>query len=254
MNTKEFSEVLQKLKGHAERLYFHVVGEPLLHPQLGDFLDLSQRSGFTVTLVTNGTLINQAKAVLQNKPALRQINFSLRSFEGDQSRTALDNYLKPILEFAKASGSQDVFRISLRLMTGADNQQIVQKIGEAFGIAGLSENPANSLDGIKLSPNVYVNQSDRFAWPRAGAPDIPGQGFCLGLRDQIAILADGTIVPCCLDAEGGINLGNIFKQGLEQIVQSERARKMFNGFSKQEVAEKLCRKCSYRLRFNPGRA
>jgi len=64
------------------------------------------------------------------------------------------------------------------------------------------------------------------------------------------ILVDGTVVPCCLDGEGVINLGNIHESDFSQIVESERANNIFNGFSRREAVEELCRKCGYRTKFN----
>jgi radical SAM protein with 4Fe4S-binding SPASM domain len=80
-------------------------------------------------------------------------------------------------------------------------------------------------------------------------PDFGESGFCLGLREQFAVLADGTVVPCCLDRNADMALGNIFKQPINDILEGERARRIVDGFSKRQIAEELCRKCSYRQRF-----
>jgi radical SAM protein with 4Fe4S-binding SPASM domain len=255
MTAEQFTEVLRKIKGHSERLYLHVLGEPLLHPQLGDFLDMCDRPAYKVTLVTNGTLIEKSADILNSKPALRQINFSLHSFNANENSLTQGSYLDAIFTFVHASESRENLMISLRLWNNSKdgkenkNQQILKRIQQEFNLDTLPFDPQNPFAGIKIGKNVFVNQAAEFVWPALNRPEIPGAGFCLGLRDQLAVLVDGTVVPCCLDAEGGINLGNIFKQDLENILQSTRAQKLYHGFSKREVIEGLCRRCSYRLRF-----
>ena len=74
-------------------------------------------------------------------------------------------------------------------------------------------------------------------------------GYCYGLKDQLAILVDGTVVPCCLDDEGSMKLGNIFEQSLDDIINGERARRIIEGFQKRIAVEELCQKCSYKNQF-----
>ena len=67
--------------------------------------------------------------------------------------------------------------------------------------------------------------------------------------DQIASLADGTVVPCCLDSEGEIALGNLFETDMETILSSPRARAMREGLTAGKMIEPLCQKCTYARRF-----
>ena len=81
------------------------------------------------------------------------------------------------------------------------------------------------------------------------AEDTGAQRFCRGLRDQIGVLCDGTVVPCCLDHEGDIALGNLFEDELSDIMSTERAHRIYDGFSQRLAAEALCRRCGYSMRF-----
>ena len=76
-----------------------------------------------------------------------------------------------------------------------------------------------------------------------------GTRFCLGLREQIAVLCDGTAVPCCLDHEGDVPLGNLLEQSLEEILAGPRARELVRGFSEGRPSEELCRRCGFAPRF-----
>ena len=69
------------------------------------------------------------------------------------------------------------------------------------------------------------------------------------LRDQAAVLCDGAVVPCCLDHEGDIPLGNLLERNLEEILDTPRARALVRGFSEGRPPEALCRRCGFATRF-----
>ena len=62
-------------------------------------------------------------------------------------------------------------------------------------------------------------------------------------------LSDGTVVPCCLDHEGTLALGNLFRQELADMLAAPLARAMREGFERGERAAPLCRRCGYAERF-----
>lgn len=257
----KFSEVLDKIKGHGDHIYLHVKGEPLLHPQLEQLLDVSYSKGFKVNITTNGTLINKVREKIINKPALRQINFSLHSFDGNETSNDKYSYVSDILSFTKEAIERSSLTVSLRLwnltedntinLKNKRNNYILEMIEDFFSLDYKIEEKVIPARGIKLRERVYLNQGSEFKWPDTKLEDEDTIGFCHGLRNQIAILVDGTVVPCCLDGEGVINLGNIYAaNSLNDIVEGDRALNIFNGFSNRQVKEELCRKCDYRRRFS----
>lgn len=256
MGRELFEEILIKLQGHSEFLYFHVMGEPLLHPEIGWFLDVCARYNYRVNITTNGTLISKTEEAILSKPALRQVNFSLHSFDANAAEGSMDSYLDGIFRFIHRARDTRKLLICLRLWNisenGADNGNghILRRMEEEFGLGFTIEEKITPCKGIKLGENIFLNQAEKFDWPDIEAEDIGVRGFCYGLRDQVAILVDGTVVPCCLDGEGAVPLGNIQESSMEAIVNSERARNVYEGFSRREAAEALCRKCGYRGRFS----
>lgn len=251
-----FQSLLLQINGRAKHLYFHVMGEPLLHPELGSFLDLAAVHGYRVNITTNGTLIDSASEWLIEKPALRQVNFSLHSFEASQAKYSMDSYLDKIFEFISNSNKKNRIAICLRLWniedSGKKNKRyILDRLQKEFAVDNaVLDNQITSVMGFKLKENVFLNKASRFDWPKIGGEDIGAQGSCYGLRDQLAILVDGSVVPCCLDAEGSMNLGNIREETLEEILNKPRAKAISSGFSQGRVVEQLCKKCSYRNRFD----
>lgn len=254
-----FNKILDEVKPYTDYLYFHVKGEPLLHPEIDKFLDISYEKGFMVNITTNGTLISKAKDKILMKPALRQVNFSLHSFDGNQSHNNKEEYIKEIISFAKEAADKTNVFIALRLwnldrdnatnLQKRRNSQILQIIQKEFNLDYKIEEKVIPGSGIKIMERIYLNQDIEFKWPDLKEEEDEGKGFCYGLRNQAAILVDGTVVPCCLDGEGIINLGNINKAHFSQIIESTRARDIINGFSNRKAVEELCRKCGYRKKF-----
>ncbi|WP_097027927.1 radical SAM/SPASM domain-containing protein [Clostridium peptidivorans] len=260
MSIETFEKILDQIRPHTDYIYLHVKGEPLLHPEIDKLLDLSYEKGLKVNITTNGTLINKAKDKLIAKPALRQINFSLHSFDGNEGGEDKDSYINNIISFTKEALSSTNMLISLRLwnldqdnatnLQRQRNRHILQIIENEFNLDYKIEEKIVPGRGIKISDRLYLNQDYEFKWPSLDEDEDAGKGFCHGLRNQVAILVDGTVVPCCLDGEAVINLGNINNTNFSEIIEGERANNLFNGFSEGKVVEELCRKCGYRKRFN----
>lgn len=258
MKMETFNKILEQIKPHTDYIYFHVKGEPLLHPQIDEFLNLSYEKGFKVNITTNGTLINKVKYKLISKPALRLVNFSLHSFDGNEGGTNKEEYISNIISFVKEDIDNTL--VSLRLwnleednirnLKRQKNRCILEIIEQKFNLSYKIEEKIEPGRGIKISDRVYLNQDFEFEWPDLKKDEDKSKGFCYGIRNQVAILVDGTVVPCCLDGEGVIKLGNIHETHFNEIIQGQRANGIVNGFSNGEVVEELCRKCGYRKRFN----
>jgi radical SAM protein with 4Fe4S-binding SPASM domain len=264
VETADFRRILTQIKPFTDHIYLHVKGEPLLHPRLGQLLDISHELGFRANLTTNGTLIGKAGQVLLEKPALRQVNISLHSMEEHRDKTEeyQAGYVRSVLSFAREAVQRRGAYISLRLWniaqaTAAEeaepqarrNRKLLEIMEQEFSLPYRIEEKVVPGSGIKLADRIYLNQDFQFDWPSLSAPEDDGVGFCHALRTHSAILADGTVVPCCLDGEGVIRLGNVHTDDFGSIIQGERARRLYDGFSRKTAVEELCRKCGYRKRF-----
>jgi radical SAM protein with 4Fe4S-binding SPASM domain len=258
MSPTVFAEILEKIRLNTGHLSLHVLGEPLLHPDFVQLLALSHQSGLRVNLVTNGTLVGRQRQTLLTAPALRQISISLHGL-AQVEQEAAEVHLREILEFSREASRAASLYVSLRLWNlrpsateeeVAWNDRILQQLTTAFAVPALSATELQAQRGIPLAPRVFLNPESQFIWPHPAAPDLGRQGYCRGLRDHLAILADGTVVPCCLDAEGRLGLGNILQAPLKEILEGSRARQIREGFDQQQMVEPLCRRCSYRQRFS----
>ena len=245
MSAEEFRVIAGKLRGYTQYVYLHVLGEPLLHPQLGEILDAAADAGLRVCITTNGTLLPERAELLCAAHSLHKLSVSLHSYEVNGIGT-LEAYLGGVTEVCSRLAEGGVI-VALRLWNsgGADtkNGEILRYLTAAYG------EPEQTRMGLKFAENVWLEHADKFDWPDENAPEQDVQ-FCRALRDQLAVLCDGTVVPCCLDAEGVIALGNVFSQELSDIIASPRVRAMYDGFSARRPTEELCRRCGYAKRFN----
>ncbi|MEY9978899.1 radical SAM/SPASM domain-containing protein [Lysinibacillus sp. RC79] len=258
IKVEQFNKILDEIRPHTKYIYLHVKGEPLLHPRIDQLLDAAHEKGFKVNITTNGTLIKKNHEKILGKPALRQINFSLHSFDGHEGSENREKYLGDILDFVRASKEYNTI-ISYRLwnlqrdhvtdIAARRNRETLEILENEYNLDYRIEEKVQPGKGVKIANNIYLNQDHEFKWPSLLEPEDEGKGFCHALRGQAAILVDGTVVPCCLDGEGVINLGNVNEKSFTDIVQGERANNIVDGFSRREAVEELCRKCGYRQKF-----
>lgn len=252
LSLEGFQLLAGKLRPHTEYLYLHLMGEPLLHPRLREILDRAEALDFRVMITTNGTLLEEQGPVLLNSPAVGKVSVSVQSFEGNGGDEP-EGYTASCAAFAKAAAAAGK-KCALRLwnLDGAGTQgknslngAILAKLEEAF-----PKPWKGGWQGAALAPNIFLEYGERFDWPDLSAPGKTPPSFCYGLRDQVGVLWDGTVVPCCLDHEGDIPLGNLYTQELEDILNSPRAKAIYDGFSRRQAVEELCRRCSFARRFS----
>lgn len=257
LSTRDFSRIIAKIRGKADRLYFHVKGEPLLHPELGTLIDIAGDSLFPVIITTNGILLGEKAGQLEAKKNLMRLNVSLQSLSqlSPEKKTSTAYAIFDAVERLLAANQKinPRFLVSYRLWTKDNAEEtafLLDLIRRRYDLGeGSLDCVLGGKNGLRIRPGIALHTAETFVWPAMDGTDYGDEGFCHGLRDQAAILSDGTVVPCCLDGNGVIDLGNIFESEWDQIISSPRARALYDAFSSRKVAEELCRKCGYRLRF-----
>ena len=246
MTLDEFSLVLDKLKGITEYIYLHVMGEPLTHPELVEFIRLATSRGFKCAITTNGTLLGKcAKELLGS--GVYKVNISIHSFESGTNREYLD-YVKSAFDFADEAsrcGILTVLRLWNRGYDEGRNIDTLAILREKFKDGEWRE----GVCGARIRHRLHLEYGDRFDWPDTSCEELGDAVFCHGLGDHFGILVDGRIVPCCLDREGAIELGNVYSDNVYEVLSSERANRIRQGFKNKRATEELCRKCGYARRF-----
>ncbi len=246
MTFEEFRHIASSLRPLTDYLYFHVMGEPLTHTELCDFIKYAAEMGFKCAVTTNGTLIEGRGDELISS-GVYKVNLSVHSFEGE-SGELYEKYINSLCDFAdKASngGVLTVLRLWNKGCDGGLNDRTLEILKERL----VGEWKWGSR-GARIRHKLHLEYGDRFDWPDMQADRVGDSVFCYGLRDHFGILCDGSVIPCCLDHEGDITLGNIFQTPICNILSSERAEKILHGFDTRCATEELCKRCGYATRFN----
>ena len=246
MSEDEFNLILDRLSGQTEYIYYHLMGEPLLHPLLPVFLKTAKNKGYKSMITTNGTLLNKCGDEIINS-GIHKVNISVHSFEESDNDEYL-SYLGKIADFAEKANNAGVIIVLRFWNNGIDEAK--NNFAIDYFRSRFDGDWAENSKGLRIRNKMFIEYGDRFGWPDKNAEIQGDEVFCYGLRDHFGILCDGTVVPCCLDSDGVINLGNIFDSDIDSILSSERAAAMKSAFDCRKASEELCRRCAYAQRFS----
>lgn len=252
-----FESIVVETKAYTREIACHVVGDPMTLSNLGSYLDILHVHGMKAVLTTSGYFLKKQPYETLFHPSVKQINISLNAFNKNDTSWTFEQYIAPILSLceAKLKEQRDIF-INLRVWNldetmseRAFNATLFARLSDAFG----TEIDADAIytqrpRSIRLASKVLLHFDSYFEWPSLNNP-IYGDGACQGLSSHIAILSNGKVVPCCLDCDGVVELGDLHVQSLDTILQGKRAQMMIHGFKERKAVEELCQKCSYKQRF-----
>jgi len=253
-----FESTIQQLKPYTKEIACHVMGDPLTQSNLHDYLDIINKYGLKALLTTSGYFLKKHSYNTLFHPCVKQINISLNSFNKNDTSLTLNQYLQPIIELCKNKVEQkkELF-INLRvwnlddLMSEKDfNEELFLTLEKAFNVTlELDKFYKEKPKSIRLDTKVLLHFDNYFEWPSLKNKNY-GHGTCQGLQSHIAILASGKVIPCCLDCDGIIELGDLHKESLKTILSNSRTLNIVEGFKSGKAVEELCQKCSYKERFN----
>ena len=254
---ENFKHIINEIKSYTNLIALHVKGEPLLHPNLKEILDVCKENNILVNITTNATLLEKNLDILINNSSVRQLNLSLHSITKNENtdKYKFSEYINNVIKCSKEILEKSNIIISYRLWNlenleeNSENYQILNSLECAFSVENLME-IAKKEKFVKLGENVFLNQDFEFVWPSLEKEELSCTGTCWGLRNQAAILVNGDVVPCCLDENGEILLGNIFETSFENIIESEFSKEIIKGFEENKIIHKLCKRCGFRGKFD----
>lgn len=259
MSLDKFDKINEQLKFFTKELAYHIVGDPLVLSNLNEYLNISLKHELKVNLVTTANNLQEKHFLTLTNKAIRQINFSINSYNANSHKKSLDEYLNPILNFCEyAIKKKQHFFINLRIWNLDDsksakefNIKVFQRVNERFNSQiNIDDIYKNRPKNIKIARMIFFNFDDYFNWPSLNNKFVSKEGFCYGLDSHFGILSSGKVVPCCLDKDAIINLGNTNNSQLKDILNSSKVKNIQNSFKKGIVLEELCQKCDYRTRFD----
>lgn len=258
MDAQLFERIIKQISPLTEQVAFHLMGDPLVHQNLKELVSICHEYKMPINFVTNGLLLREEKIELLLHPTFRQVNFSLHSFPDNFPDKDPSTYLDKIFAFTdKAMIVRPDLYINYRLWnlqdtrgTSAKNIEMLEQIEKHYQVQTPREIEVTNKKSIRLKDRLYLHYDTEFIWPALHLPILGTKGFCYGLNSHIGILVDGTVVPCCLDKEGSIPLGNIKDQSMDEILNCDRSLAIIKGFQQRKLIENLCQRCQYIERFN----
>lgn len=258
MNLDVFRSVIEQVAPLTDQVTLHLMGDPLVHPQLADFVALCKEHSVPIFLVTNGVLLNDIKEELLLDPVIRQVNFSLHSFHDNYGDRDPSIYLKKIFMFtARALVERPELYINYRLWNldeplgvGLQNRSMLERVCANFDFNFNRDIDVRKNKSVRIKNRLHLHFDTEFTWPSLNLPVLGERGTCYGLSSHFGVLADGTVVPCCLDKEGKIPLGKVPHERIEDILNNERSLKIMAGFKNNKLVESLCQRCNYITRFS----
>ena len=258
MDLDFFESVVKQAKEYTNEIACHVVGDPLTLSDLHDYLDILHKHGLKAMLTTSGYFLKKHSYDTLFHPCVKQINISLNSFNKNDTSITFEQYIDPILSLCEAKLEREeelfinlsVWNLDEMLSERTFNETLFEKLSSTFNTKlNLESIYQERPKSIRLASKVLVHFDNYFEWPSLNNKNY-GDGTCQGLQSHIAVLASGKVVPCCLDCDGIIELGDLHKETLDKIVTSKRTVSMLKGFKEGKATEELCQKCSYKDRFN----
>lgn len=244
MSVLEFEKVISKIKDYTDCIYLHVKGEALLHSSLDQILDVCDKNNIRVRITTNGTLLEEKLDILK-KHNINQINISLHCENNKK------DYFSSIFKCIDELNINVVYRIWTldNLKLDEKSTKIVDEIKKYYNLSTKDVDNIINSKNVKIKDNIYLDKDYEFKWPIINEKQNDS-GTCYGTRSHIGILSNGDIIPCCLDSNAVIKLGNIFNNNLEDVINSTLFCEINNGFKNNKINHSLCRSCTYRCRFD----
>ena len=253
MSVENFERIISKIHKHTKLVALHVKGEPLLHNKLKEFLQILEKYNLKANITTNGTLIKKNLETIKNSNAVRQINFSIHSITQNEciNQQYLQDIFKSVEELENTIISYRLWNLQ-SIKENNLNNKIIQEIEKFYNFQNLKQQLIEN-EFFQLRKNIFINQDEEFLWPDIKKDTLIENGRCLALKDQIAILVDGTVVPCCVDNNGDIPLGNILEEKLEDILEKQEIATIKKNFEKGIITCKLCKTCGFLKRLENKR-
>lgn len=255
VETKHAIRWIDQIAELSDGIYWHVQGEPLLHPDFTFLAHHAASRGLQVKLTTNGSKICEFSEQLLSGD-FTQINFSMQAL-GELTPENRQRIEQDIFHFTEQALTQrpELF-INYRWWQNAKPD--VSRAARYFNLPPDEWRAPSGRHSKKISGRLYASYASCFEWPdgtdfheQSGNDSTPGpkQGSCRGLIDQFAILCDGRVTACCLDASGALTLGSAHTSTIRELLESQKATWLAEGFRRREMRHPVCQKCGFATRF-----
>jgi MoaA/NifB/PqqE/SkfB family radical SAM enzyme len=214
MPLDRFQQILDDICENRPLIKLYLSGEPLLHEGLFDMIEYAHGKNCQTAIHTNATLFTEA---LSERILSSSLTFLSFSFDGCTAEVY--ERLRPPAKFEQVGANIRRF-LDLRRRSGRgpyanveiirmrDTEDFLKSFAEEWKACGVEE--VSVVDYMTWLGTVPDRRDGK-------AAIFSGYTPCAAPFQHGCILSDGTVVPCCLDVDGRMPLGNVTEQPFREI-------------------------------------
>jgi MoaA/NifB/PqqE/SkfB family radical SAM enzyme len=206
MPVEMFRSIIDDVRENHPLIKLYLSGEPLLHEGLFEMIEYAGAGGCRTMIHTNATALTKE---MSERILASALTFLCFSFDG--CTPEIYERLRPPASFAQVSSNIRQY-LDLRRQCGGGPHTAIEiiRMRETEGLLTdfVQEWMAAGADDVHIVDCLTWHGlvDDR----RIGCrPDAAGYKPCAAPFQHGCILSDGTVVPCCLDVNGRMPLGNV---------------------------------------------
>lgn len=260
-----------------DHLSLHLYGEPLLHDRVNELARYATQNRLNVNLTTNGAMLTKTKLKAFLDDNVWRIVLSIQHDEKDfgtrraGKRWTAQSYFGHIAKLVqffidyKSRHADCPTRLEIHYLLTGDIKPGVQLIENDADVAKVlnwwgkrlpdhfkpesNPNPIEDQESgyrIQFGRDAYIRFKPAISFGNAvgeAAPDQCDNGYCFFPDSVLCILSDGNLVPCCIDFEGEMKMGNALESDIVTVWNGSRAREIRAAFERGEAPTDRCRQC-----------
>jgi MoaA/NifB/PqqE/SkfB family radical SAM enzyme len=232
MSWKTFEKAVNECRGKVKTSYLHQIGEPLLHPDLLNFINYAEDAGIRSSISTNCVLLDEKKSIGILASDLSEIVLCIDSLKPDVFASIRRGGNLQVV-------AENIFRfIRLRQLLNDDMKVIVQMIAMKENV-GEHEHfkKVFSMSGID---ETQVKGYSTFAGAMSKGESPPSRlATCSKPYNNLTIQWNGDMVICCRDYDGVTKMGNVNNTTIAEVWNSEEYATLRKTFKQSN----FCKEC-----------
>jgi len=257
--------------GYKGNLYFHLLGEPFLHPEIFKIVEYASRRMPRSILFTNGSLLTtrNIESVFDASPYELMISMQLvdeGSFKLKGSSMSWDRYasgIRKAIEYKLTHDTPTLLRISVGMRKEdavyPDDDYFPRISPETFrenilrlfsGIQCLDLQQIQNIladipfrSSLEIASGVFVSVKPMGNWLRLYREEITKRGYCPHVGKEFGVLSNGNLVLCHLDYDGKTAFANARESKLRNIFQNSAICQTIEKFCAEGIVPKNCQHC-----------
>lgn len=257
-----FRSIVDQCVDRCHGIRFIGWGEPLLHPQIMEFISYATENDILTHINTNASRLDMSKAEALVDAGLSSIKFSFQGIDRDSYKKMrktdfFDGMIKAIERMNTARGHRKFPYIAASTSTTDETKEEIESFKEKLEPIVDSLSIGKTIFGfMDLTAARLTPQEKEMI---EGLVEIEEKTLkhpdpCPEVYDKLTIQWDGTVRVCCNDHSGETNLGNVRTSALEDIWVHPVLTHYRERLANKEYSGPLCTTCYMYMPTNSGAA